>query len=94
MGRGGRRGNLSRLVAGHGRRLYPLLDRGADRRERTQASLVAVDAERLGDRVKWETSRGGDRFPHLYGALDPAESASVRPLPLGPDGLHVFPGLT
>ena len=56
--------------------------------------LVAVDAERLGDRVKWETSRGGDRFPHLYGALDPAESASVRPLPLGPDGLHVFPGLT
>jgi len=55
--------------------------------------LVAVDAARLGDRVKWEPSRGGALFPHLYGPLDPAESASVRPLPLGPDGLHVFPEL-
>jgi uncharacterized protein (DUF952 family) len=55
--------------------------------------LVAVHAARLGDRLKWEASRAGDRFPHLYGPLDPAESASVRPLPLGPDGLHVFPEL-
>jgi uncharacterized protein (DUF952 family) len=55
--------------------------------------LVAVDADHLGDRLKWEPSRAGDLFPHLYGALDPAESASVRPLPLGPDGLHVFPEL-
>ncbi|HTW53405.1 MAG TPA: DUF952 domain-containing protein [Stellaceae bacterium] len=55
--------------------------------------LVAVDAGRLGARVKWEKSRGGDLFPHLYGPLDPAESASVRPLPLGPDGNHVFPEL-
>jgi uncharacterized protein (DUF952 family) len=56
--------------------------------------LVAVDADRLGSRVKWEPSRNGDLFPHLYGPLDPAESASVRSLPLGPDGLHVFPALT
>jgi uncharacterized protein (DUF952 family) len=55
--------------------------------------LVAVDAERLGVRVKWEPSRAGDLFPHLYGPLDPAESASVRPLPLGADGNHVFPEL-
>jgi uncharacterized protein (DUF952 family) len=55
--------------------------------------LVAVDVERLGSRLKWEAARGGDLFPHLYGPLDPAESASVRPLPLGPDGLHVFPAL-
>jgi uncharacterized protein (DUF952 family) len=55
--------------------------------------LVAVDAARLGDRLKWEKSRGGDLFPHLYGLLDPAESASAVPLPLGPDGLHVFPEL-
>lgn len=53
--------------------------------------LVAVDPERLGDRLKWEASRGGDLFPHLYGPLDPAESASVRELPLGPDGAHRFP---
>ena len=55
--------------------------------------LVAVDAALLGSRLRWEASRGGDLFPHLYGPLDPAESASVRPLPLGPDGLHVFPWL-
>jgi uncharacterized protein (DUF952 family) len=53
--------------------------------------LLAVDAGRLGDRLKWETSRAGDLFPHLYGPLDPAESAWVRPLPLGADGVHVFP---
>ena len=55
--------------------------------------LVAVDAEKLGTRLKWEKSRGGDLFPHLYGPLDPAESTNVRPLPLDPDGLHVFPEL-
>jgi uncharacterized protein (DUF952 family) len=55
--------------------------------------LVAVEAARLGGRLRWEPSRGGELFPHLYGPLDPAESASVRPLPLGADGLHVFPEL-
>ena len=55
--------------------------------------LIAVDAERLSGRVKWEPSRGGDLFPHLYGPLDPAETASVRPLSLGPDGNHRFPAL-
>ena len=53
--------------------------------------LVAVDAGRLGDRVKWEASRGGALFPHLYGVLDPRESAWVKPLPLGPNGEHIFP---
>ena len=55
--------------------------------------LIAVESDRLADRLKWEKSRGGALFPHLYGALDPAEAASVRPLPLGPDGEHVFPPL-
>jgi uncharacterized protein (DUF952 family) len=55
--------------------------------------LIAVESARLGDGLKWEKSRGGALFPHLYGALDPAEAASVRPLPLGPDGEHVFPPL-
>jgi len=55
--------------------------------------LVAVDAAQLGGRLKWEASRAGDLFPHLYGPLDPGESTSVRPLPLGRDGLHVFPEL-
>lgn len=55
--------------------------------------LVAVEAARLGDRLRWEPSRAGDLFPHLYGPLDPAESTSVRRLPLGPDGMHLFPDL-
>ena len=55
--------------------------------------LIAVESDRLGARLKWETSRGGDLFPHFYGPLDPAEAASVHPLPLGPDGEHVFPPL-
>lgn len=55
--------------------------------------LISVVAERLGDRLRWEESRGGALFPHLYGPLDPAEAASVTPLPLGPDGEHIFPPL-
>ena len=55
--------------------------------------LIAVESARLGDRLKWETSRDGDLFPHLYGALDPVGVASVHPLPLGPDGEHLFPPL-
>src|SRR5262245_15657482 len=52
--------------------------------------LVRVDADRLGNRLKWEHSRGGALFPHLYGDLDLAAVTRVEPLPLGPDGLHVF----
>ncbi|HTV90306.1 MAG TPA: DUF952 domain-containing protein [Stellaceae bacterium] len=55
--------------------------------------LVVVDAAGLGDRLKWERSRGGDLFPHLYGPLLPSEAARIEPLPLGPDGQHVFPPL-
>lgn len=35
----------------------------------TDLVIVAVDVQRLGDAVRWERSRGGDLFPHLYGAL-------------------------
>ena len=55
--------------------------------------LVAVDAARLGDRLRWEKARDGALFPHLYGPLFPAEAASIEPLPLGPDGEHLFPPL-
>jgi uncharacterized protein (DUF952 family) len=55
--------------------------------------LLAVESARLGARLKWEKSRGGALFPHLYGPLDPAEVTSVRPLPLGLDGEHIFPPL-
>ena len=53
--------------------------------------LVAVDADALGDKLKWEPSRGGALFPHLYGELDLATVLRTDPLPLGADGGHVFP---
>ena len=55
--------------------------------------LIAVESARLGARLRWEASRSGALFPHLYGPLDPAEAASVGPLPLGPGGEHIFPPL-
>ena len=55
--------------------------------------LIGVESARLGGRLKWEKSRAGDLFPHLHGPLDPAEVTSIHPLPLGPDGEHVFPPL-
>jgi uncharacterized protein (DUF952 family) len=55
--------------------------------------LAAVDSESLDDALKWEPSRGGALFPHLYRALFHAEVMWVKPLPLGPDG-HVFPDLS
>ena len=56
-------------------------------------TLVAVDADALAGALKWEVSRGGDRFPHLYGALPLAAVLWARPLPLGDDQRHVFPEL-
>src|SRR5216684_3332619 len=56
--------------------------------------LVAVEAARLGDRLRWEKSRAGALFPHLYGPLFVHEATSVAALPLGPDGDHVFPALS
>jgi uncharacterized protein (DUF952 family) len=53
--------------------------------------LVAVDAAALGEALKWEPSRGGALFPHLYGELYLAAVRRVEPLPLGADGRHVFP---
>jgi uncharacterized protein (DUF952 family) len=55
--------------------------------------LIRVHAEKLGDRLRWEPSRGGALFPHLYGTLAVADAHKVEPLPRGPDGRHRFPPL-
>jgi uncharacterized protein (DUF952 family) len=55
--------------------------------------LLAVDAGRLGDALRWEPSRDGQLFPHLYGPLAADVVRAVDDLPLGPDGRHVFPVL-
>ncbi|MBZ9907580.1 MULTISPECIES: DUF952 domain-containing protein [unclassified Mesorhizobium] len=59
----------------------------------TDLLLVAVDGTRLGDALKYEISRGGALFPHLYGVLDLKAVLWVKPLPLGADGTHQFPAL-
>jgi len=52
--------------------------------------LLAVDADALGDGLKWEVSRGGARFPHLYRRLRLDEVLWAKPLPLA-NGTHRFP---
>ncbi|WP_117195273.1 DUF952 domain-containing protein [Rhizobium terrae] len=53
--------------------------------------LVAVNAPALGEALKFEPSRGGDLFPHLYGPLSLAAVLWEMPLLIGADGVHAFP---
>ncbi len=53
--------------------------------------LLSVPSDALGHALKWEASRGGALFPHLYGALPIHAVIRTDDLPLGPDGVHVFP---
>jgi uncharacterized protein (DUF952 family) len=53
--------------------------------------LIAVEPESFGEALRFEPSRGGDLFPHLYGTWWTGDVLWVRPLPLGTDGLHLFP---
>ncbi len=59
----------------------------------TDLLLVAIDDASLGDALKYEVSRGGALFPHLYGVLELKSVKWVRSLPLGADGTHLFPPL-
>jgi len=52
--------------------------------------LVAVDADALGAALKWEPSRGGALFPHLYRRLSQTDVVWDKSLPLGASG-HIFP---
>ncbi|MET7301617.1 DUF952 domain-containing protein [Embleya sp. NPDC005575] len=55
---------------------------------RAALTLVAVDPGALGPTLRWEPSRGGDLFPHVYGAVEPAAVCWAEPLelPATPDG--------
>lgn len=53
--------------------------------------LLSVDAAALGDALRWEESRGGKLFPHLYADLPVDAVVDATDLPVGDDGLHVFP---
>ena len=54
-----------------------------------QADLVVleVEADDLGAALKWEPSRGGDLFPHLYGDLAAERVRAVHEAPVGADGV-------
>jgi uncharacterized protein (DUF952 family) len=60
---------------------------------RGDLTLAAIDTDALGDDLRWERSRGGALFPHLYAALPMSAVVWSRPLPLGSDGGHVFGSL-
>ena len=53
--------------------------------------LVSFNAGNFGDNLKWEPSRGGDLFPHLYAKLDPKLAVKVHDLQMKKDGSHHFP---
>jgi uncharacterized protein (DUF952 family) len=55
--------------------------------------LLAVEAEDLGAALRWEPSRGGALFPHLYGPLPARLVREARPAPLGVDGVPDLGGL-
>jgi uncharacterized protein (DUF952 family) len=54
-------------------------------------ALAAVDLSRLGDTVRWEASRDGQLFPHIYGLLAIEAVLSVAPLERSPDGAVKLP---
>ena len=58
---------------------------------RADLVLLAVRAADLGDALRFEASRGGDLFPHLYGPLAVTAVQWQAPLPLGADGIHTLP---
>lgn len=60
----------------------------------TDLLLAAIDADKLGSALKYEVSRGGALFPHLYEPLEFSAVIWVKPLPLDADGHHIFPDMT
>ena len=60
---------------------------------KTDLVLVAVEAEALGNSLRYEPSRGGALFPHLYEPLPLSAVRWVKPLRPGADGRHEFPEL-
>ncbi|HZZ70466.1 MAG TPA: DUF952 domain-containing protein [Phenylobacterium sp.] len=61
-----------------------------------QADLVVleVEADDLGAGLRWERSRGGDLFPHLYGALAASLVRYVTPAPLDGEGVPMLGDLS
>ena len=54
--------------------------------------LPGGEGQGEGSDLRWEPSRGGDLFPHLYGDLPLAAVKTATAIPLGPDGVPIVPG--
>ncbi len=52
--------------------------------------LIAFETDQMGDTLKWEASRGGDLFPHLFRSLQRSEVLWAKPLPCV-NGTFTFP---
>ena len=55
--------------------------------------LATIDETRLGDSLRYEPSRGGQLFPHLYEPMALSAVTQIVPLPIATDGYHRFEGL-
>ena len=55
--------------------------------------LIAVDADALGEALRWEPSRNDELFPHLYGELDLGAVTAVLSMHARSDGYHDIPEL-
>jgi uncharacterized protein (DUF952 family) len=53
--------------------------------------LLAVDAAALGEALRWEVSRGGEKFPHLFGPLEKDAVVKTWPLTCDPGQGHTLP---
>lgn len=60
-------------------------------RHRADLLLVAFESSSFGDLLRWEVSRGGELFPHLYAPLAVADARWLRALTLRPDGVPQLP---
>ena len=58
----------------------------------TDLLLVSFEADELGAALRWEPSRGGQLFPHLYAPLPTLAARAIHPLPLGGNGRHDLSG--
>ncbi len=58
---------------------------------RNDLMLVKIATEPMARHYKMEVSRGGALFPHLFAKLPISSAVEWQDLPLGPDGVHIFP---
>lgn len=59
-------------------------------RQQSDLLIIAFSSKDMGALLKWEPSRGGALFPHVYGDIPVGLALWQRPLPLGADGVPIF----